>query len=179
MTDNIWDDEDDDVQDESKLIKDLRKLVRDEKAKTKQYEDELKTLRPTVRKTQVSSLLTKLNVNPKIAGLVPTDIDATEDGIKAWVEEYGDIFGAVPATSGDPTGASSDNSSSDASSEDPEVAAQAAQWQRIQTQSSATGNTTPDKESQQLAMLQAAQKAANGNTDLFFAMLKGDAPIPS
>lgn len=175
MADNIWDDEDEnETPSENDLIKQLRKLVKDEKAKTKQYEEELKTLRPTVRNTQVSSILKDLKVDAKYAKLVPADLEATEDSIKAWASEYGFAPASEQTTT---TAPPADNGSSDGTG-DASATDQAAQWQRIQTQASTSGVITPDIESQQIAMLQAAHKAANGNSDLFAAMLSGERPIP-
>jgi hypothetical protein len=180
MADNIWDDDEDDdtpvAANDTDLVKQLRKLVRDEKAKSKTYEEELKTLRPTVRKQTVSQVLAKLNVNPKIAGLVPSDVEATDDGIKAWVDEYGDLFGATTNDANTGNQADTEPDTNDgATSVD---ADQAAQWQRIQSQASQSGTTTPDQDTAQLAMLQAAAKAANGDSDKYFSYLRGEVPLP-
>lgn len=175
---DIWDDdfEDDQPQNESELVKQLRKVIKDRNAEKKALEDELGTLRPRVRKTAVSEILNGLKVNPKIAGLIPSTVDANEESIKAWVDEYGDLFGAAPGPAGDgeqPEGEGSSN---------PETVvdqAAASQWNRIQTQESQSGVTTPDQESAQLAMLQAAATAAKGSPDLYFAYLSGEKPIPT
>jgi len=174
---DIWDD-DIDTDDESELVRQLRKVIKDGKAKNEEYANELKTLRPTVRKTQLSDTLAKLGIkNPKIASLVPADIEPTEDSVKAWVDEYGDVFG-VSASEGSTQSAGESNPPvQDSSTEVDDASAQ--QWQRIQSQSSQSGATTPDAESAQLAMLQAAAKAANGNSDLYFSYLKGELEIPT
>ena len=37
-------------------------------------------------------------LNPKIAAFVPKDIE--DEGLDAWLEEYGDVFGGQPQTTG-------------------------------------------------------------------------------
>jgi uncharacterized protein YdiU (UPF0061 family) len=177
---DIWDDDfEDNPQTESELVKQLRAVIKAGKKKNDEYEAEIATLRPAVRKTQLSETLAKLGVtNPKIAGLVPKDVETTEESLKAWVEDYRDIFNIK--TSVESTDSSADNGSAGSTGDTTGVDNDtAAQWQRIQSQQSQSGVTTPDAETAQLAMLMAAQKAAEGNTDLFFSMLKGEVPIPS
>lgn len=178
MADNIWDDEDENEEEEatgSDLVKKLRKQLNQANAAKKAAETELATLRPAARNTQVSSILKDLNVDTKYAKLVPTDLDASEESIKAWASEYGFAPTSETTTTTEPP---IDNGSSDGTGDD-QSAALAAQWQRIQTQSSASGSTSPDIESQQIAMLQAAAKAADGNSDLFAAFLNGERAIPN
>lgn len=173
--DNIWDDEDDDEQPTgTDLVKQLRKQLKEATAARKALDEELKTLRPTVRNTKVADVLKSLNVDTKYTKLVPSDLEASEENLKAWAEE----FGFVSAGSTETSNAQSGETNADTSADDETIQAQAAAWQRIQSQQSAAGTTTPDNESQQIAMLQAAEKAANGNTDLLFAYLSGEKPIP-
>lgn len=67
---------------------------------------ELKTLRTQTRVSSVADLLKSQNVNPKVAKLIPSDIEATEAGIKGWLEEFGDVFNiqTESAGTGDPDG---------------------------------------------------------------------------
>jgi uncharacterized protein YdiU (UPF0061 family) len=177
---DIWDDDfEDEPQTESELVKQLRAVIRAGKKKNDEYEQELSTLRPTVRKTQLSETLAKLGVtNPKIAGLVPKDVEPTEESLKAWVEDYRDIFNiTTDAATNDAPNAT--NAVGDANGSTDVDSDTAQQWQRIQSQQSQAGASTPDQESAQLAMLQSANKAANGNTDLFLAYLRGEQPIPT
>jgi hypothetical protein len=175
---DIWDDEFD-ADTESELVKQLRAVIKAGKAKNDEQAAELKALRPAVRKQTVAEILKGLNVtNPKIAGLVPSDIDTTPEAIKAWVDEYGDIFGAsaTSTTSTDPAPTEEPVDQDENDGLDENIRAQ---WQRVQSIDSQAGVTTPDKESEQIAMLQAADKASGGDSELFFAMLKGEVPIPS
>lgn len=173
---DIWDDELE-VEDESELVKQLRAVIKAGKKANEELTTEVNTLRPAVRSTKLASTLTKLGItNPKIAGLVPKDLEPTEDSVKAWVEEYGDVFGVTASQSSTEGSGESSTETGGESAVDDE---NAARWSRIQSQSSQSGVTTPDAESAQLAMLQAAQKAANGNTDLFFSYLSGEREIPT
>lgn len=174
---DIWDDDfDDEPQTESDLVKQLRKVIKDGKKVNDELSTELKTLRPTVRKTQLSNELEKLGIkNPKIASLVPSDVEPTEASVKAWVDEYGEIFGV---TAGEPDKNSGEQSTESGGTTSIDPAA-AAQFERIQSQASQSGVTTPDAESAQIAMLQAAAKAANGSSELFSAYLNGEREIPT
>jgi len=174
---DIWDD-DIDADDENDLVRQLRAVIKAGKKQNQEYETELSTLRPTVRKTQLAETLKELGVsNPKIIGLVPKDVEPTKESLKAWVDEYGDVFNIkveAAATEG-----SGEQSTDQANSESDVPADQAEQWQRIQSQASQSGVTTPDAETAQLAQLQAAARAANGNSELYFAYLTGEKQIPT
>lgn len=176
---DIWDDDfDDEPATESDLVRQLRTVIKEGRKKNLEYETELNTLRPTVRKTQLADTLKSLGVtNPKIAGLVPKDVEPTEEAVKAWVDEYGDVFNIKTSeTMNTTSGEQSTEETSDTGGVPPE---QAEQWQRIQSQTSQAGASTPDAESAQLAMLQAAAKAANGNSDKYFAYLTGELALPT
>lgn len=176
---DLWDDEDLDADNESDLVKQLRAVIKSGREANKAYEQELTSLRPAVRQTSVSSILSGLGVtNPKIAKLIPESVGADQESIKAWVEEYGDVFGA--GTTGSAGSEGNANSEPENGNENSGIDSDtAAQWQRIQSQQSQSGVTTPDQETAQLAMLQSAAQAANGNSDLYFAYLRGEMPIPT
>jgi len=173
---SFWDD-DIEAEDESDLVKQLREVIKKGKKANEEYETELKQLRPQVRNASVSDILSGLKVNPKIAKVIPSDVEASEEAVKAWLDEYGDLFGAAPSQDeGAAISVESNKDEEDGPGFDPNAAAQ---WQRIQTVGSQSGVTTPDAESAQLAMLQAAATAANGDADKYFAYLKGEVPIPT
>lgn len=172
--DDIWEDDDIDEAEQANPMKQLRAALKAANKKAAEFEAELKQLRPTVRQSQVSSVLKNVGVDTKYAKLVPSDLEPTEEALKAWAEEFGFVS---QASATDQASAARDTNSNAAAEEDPALAAQAAQWGRIQSQSSAAGATTPDQESQQIAMLLAAKEASKGNADLFMDMLKGKVPI--
>ena len=94
-----WDDDDEDfdsepqVQDDSALIKQLRKTLRAKEAELKKFESELGELRTVQRMNTIKSVLSEKGVSPKVAKFIPSDIDATPEAIDAWVNENADVFG--------------------------------------------------------------------------------------
>jgi hypothetical protein len=178
----MWDDDDNNTP----LVKQLRdqidernKRLKDLDATIAEQKKELDSLRPQLRLTTVKDLLADLKVNPKVAKLIPAEVEPTKEAISGWLGEYGDVLGVKQETE-------------QAAPETPEVTGKpvdgvpavapdlAAQWERMQSQDSAAGATTPDKEAKDLAQLTAAYKAAldGGGSDAFFAMLNGERPIP-
>lgn len=96
MSGNQWSDDafdsDEDDTEESGGINQLRKHVRAMQKEKKEMEAELSKLRHQSRTSSVGELLKAKNVNPKIAPLVPPDVEVTEEAISAWLEQYGDVF---------------------------------------------------------------------------------------
>lgn len=178
MPNDLWEG-DIDVDDESDLVKQLRAVIKAGKTRNTELETELTTLRPAVRQNAMSSVLTGLKVNPKISKLIPESVDANEESVKTWLDEYGEIFNVQVSASSDGAG---DNTSTDQTGQQTGTQVsqeQQQQWARIQSQNVGGSNVAPDVESQQLAQLTAAYQAANGSTDAFFAMLKGEQAIPN
>jgi len=72
--DNYWDDEDEDddftpsYESETDLVKKLRKALKSEQNSSR-------------------------GVNPKVAAFVPSDLDASEEAIAAWLDNNADVFG--------------------------------------------------------------------------------------
>ena len=48
------------------------------------------------RTEQIGESLTEMGYNAKIASFVPDDVE-DEDDLAAWLQEYGEVFGAQPA----------------------------------------------------------------------------------
>lgn len=169
---DIWND-DVDFEDEGDLVKQLRKALRDGKKASEDQAKELAELRKSTRQTNVSSILNGMGLNPKVAKLIPSDVDASEESVKAWVEDFGDVFNLQPAKEEESVTTSAPQGEANLGE------TEAATWQRIQSQQSRAGVTSPDNETAQMQQLAAAAKAANGNADLYFAMLNGEVPIPT
>jgi hypothetical protein len=77
----------------------LKKVRRAERAKDKQLKElqaELESLRKFQREATVSKVLSEKGINPKIAALIPGDLDSTPEALNSWLEQYGDIFGVAP-----------------------------------------------------------------------------------
>lgn len=95
-----WDDDDDNdfdideiLNDNSDLVKQLRKQLRSKESELKKFESELSELRTAQRQNTIASVLSEKGVSPKVAKFIPSDIDATPEAIDAWVNENADVFG--------------------------------------------------------------------------------------
>lgn len=96
-----YDDEDDfNMEDSTDVVKQLRKVNRTLEKRLKELEQEANTLKTTTRQRTVKDVLTSKGINPKVAAFIPQDIEPTEDAISSWLNEYGDVFGAVKQEDG-------------------------------------------------------------------------------
>lgn len=90
---------DDDEQDErGDGPADLRKAHKAATRKIKELESKIAELTETngklskrVRHLDVADLLPK-GVSPKVAKLIPDSVELTAEAVKAWLDEYGDVF---------------------------------------------------------------------------------------
>ena len=89
-----WDDE----EEESTGPANLRKALKDAQRKLKAAEQLLADQGKRIRKRTIGDAIAAKGLNPKLAALVPSDIDSTEEAINAWVKEFADVF--TPATVG-------------------------------------------------------------------------------
>lgn len=90
------DDEDDDQQgqQDNNAMRQLRKALKAEQAKNKEFEVKLAELSKANRGRAIQDVLAEKGLtNPKIANLIPQDIDPTAEAVGQWLEEYGDVFG--------------------------------------------------------------------------------------
>ena len=102
-----YDDEDDETTNDSG-INQLRKVNRALEKRAKELEQELLGLKSQTRQRTVKDVLQAKGLNPKIAAFVPADIDTSEEAINNWINEYGDVFGAVTQAETQPTQQSQD-----------------------------------------------------------------------
>jgi hypothetical protein len=101
MSNNYWDDEDDDLDTEvtnnmdgSDLLKKLRKAKRNDEKRIKELTEQLETLSKVQRERTVKEVLEKKGVNPKAVRLILKDIDYfIEESVNNWLEDNGDLFG--------------------------------------------------------------------------------------
>lgn len=92
-----FDDDDDDLDFDSDAgINQIRKQLRAANKRLKEQDQELSTLRSERRTVSLKDAIESRNLNPKIAGIIPADVE----DVNAWLDEYGDIFGAAPASTG-------------------------------------------------------------------------------
>ena len=101
MSNNYWDDEDDDLDAEygaptndNDLLKKLRKAKRADEKRIKELTEQLEGLSKVQRERTVKEVLEKKGVNPKATRLILKDLDdITEDSVNNWLEDNGDLFG--------------------------------------------------------------------------------------
>lgn len=99
--DNInWDIEDEDDEDytptydnDTDLVKKLRKALKAEQRRAKELETNLGELSKAQKERILKDVFTSRGVNAKIAAFVPNDIEASEEAISSWIDQYSDVFG--------------------------------------------------------------------------------------
>ena len=104
MSNNYWDDEDDDLDTEtdtqmdgSDLLKKLRKAKRADEKRIKELTEQLEGITKVQRERTVKEVLEKKGVNPKAVRLILKDIDdVSEESVNNWLEDNGDLFGLTP-----------------------------------------------------------------------------------
>ena len=102
MSNNYWDDEDDDLDTEnetqmdgSDLLKKLRKAKRADEKRIKELTEQLETFTKSQRESTVKAVLEKKGVNQKAARLILKDLDGdfSEESVSNWLNENGELFG--------------------------------------------------------------------------------------
>ncbi len=100
MSNNYWDEEDDDNEVSltgDDLVKKLRKAKRADEKRIKELTDQLEGFVKEKREQTVSEVLAKKGVNAKAARLILKDVaDATEESIDSWLRDNGDLIGYTP-----------------------------------------------------------------------------------
>jgi len=99
MSNNYWDEEDEDQDTEvnlsgDDLVKKLRKAKRADEKRIKELTEQLEGLTKTQRERTVKEVLEKKGINAKAARLILKDLDdVTEDSLNGWLQENGDLIG--------------------------------------------------------------------------------------
>ena len=100
MSNNYWDDEDDDIDNEQfasegDLLKKLRKAKRADEKRIKELTEQLDSLSKVQRERTVKEVLESKGVNAKAARLILKDIegDVSEEAVNGWLEDNAEIFG--------------------------------------------------------------------------------------
>lgn len=111
------------------------------KASLAEKDEKIAALSKRVRSIDIVDLLPK-GVSPKVAKLIPENVEPTAEAVKAWLDEYGDVFNIKV----DETAATADSTSDDDTDDgdgtpqiDPAVAAVLAGFQSA----SAGGTAVP------------------------------------
>jgi len=101
MSNNYWEDEDDDLDTESgsqldgnDLLKKLRKAKRADEKRIKELTEQLENFSKSQRERIVKEVLEKKGVNAKAARLVLKDLDdINEESVNNWLDDNADLFG--------------------------------------------------------------------------------------
>ena len=101
MSNNYWEDDEDDLDTEtevqmdgSDLLKKLRKAKRSDEKRIKELTEQLEGLSKSQRERTVKDVLEKKGVNPKAQRLILKDLDdINEESVNNWLEDNGDLFG--------------------------------------------------------------------------------------
>jgi len=111
MSNNYWDEEDDDLDTEteapldgSDLLKKLRKAKRADEKRIKELTEQLETFSKAQREATLKEVLEKKGVNTKAARLILKDIsEVNEESINNWLSDNGDLIGYKPQSNNDDT----------------------------------------------------------------------------
>jgi len=110
MSNNYWDDEEDEVEvpdhqlDGDALVKKLRKAKRADEKRIKELTEQLDGYAKAKREQTVTEVLAKKGVNAKAARLILKDVeDATEESIDSWLRDNGDLIGYTPQAQSEDT----------------------------------------------------------------------------
>ena len=102
MSNNYWDEEDDDLDtdneaqmDGSDLLKKLRKAKRADEKRIKELTEQLEGFSKAQRESTVKSILEQKGVNQKAARLILKDLDGdfSEESVTNWLDDNADLFG--------------------------------------------------------------------------------------
>jgi hypothetical protein len=101
MSNNYWDDEEDDLDttneyagDGSDLLKKLRKAKRADEKRIKELTEQLEGLSKVQRERTIKEVLEKKGVNAKAARLIIKDLeDVNEETVNNWLDDNADLFG--------------------------------------------------------------------------------------
>jgi hypothetical protein len=140
MSNNYWDEDEDDQDtdnetqmDGSDLLKKLRKAKRNDEKRIKELTEQLEGLSKVQRERVVKEVLEKKGVNPKAQRLILKDLeDVSEESVNTWLDDNGDLFGLTKES---------------AVTEEQEINRAALRQQDILTQNSLTPERAEDLES--------------------------------
>jgi hypothetical protein len=104
MSNNYWDeDEDEDMDttdtpmDGSDLLKKLRKAKRADEKRIKDLTDQLDSFNKAQRESVIKKVLESKGVSPKAARLMMNEIqEVSEESVSNWIDDNADIFGIQP-----------------------------------------------------------------------------------
>jgi hypothetical protein len=99
MSNNYWDEEDDNDTNEvsmdgSDVMKQLRKAKRADEKRIKELTEQLETFNKAQRESVIKKVLETKGVSPKAARLIMNELsEVSEDTVSNWVDENAEVFG--------------------------------------------------------------------------------------
>lgn len=99
MSNNYWDEDEDDIDTtpntEENAMKQLRKAKRADEKRIKELTEQLETFTKAQREAVIKKVLETKGVSPKAARLVAREIegDFTEETVSNWLDDNADVFG--------------------------------------------------------------------------------------
>jgi hypothetical protein len=159
---------------ESTGMKQLRQALDKANAALKVREEELGKLQGQVRTQSVREILRDLGVKPKVAGLIPSDLDPTPEAVEKWVKDYEDVFGSALRAEEKPKDSESEAAPVTPAQSSVDAATQQALG-RVQTAEASAGVVPPDIEQAQLAALAAIGQEAGNDSRKLLNILQGRA----
>lgn len=99
MTNQYWDEEEDEVDttpmNDSDAMKQLRKAKRADEKRIKELTEQLETFTKAQREAVIKKVLESKGVSPKAARLVARELegDINEDAVSNWIDDNADVFG--------------------------------------------------------------------------------------
>ena len=90
---NEYDFEDDNEGNGTDLVKKLRKQIEALSKEVKERDAILAEYTTLSHEASVGEILESFGLNPRIAQFIPDDVEADEDAVAQWLNEYGDAFG--------------------------------------------------------------------------------------
>lgn len=96
-----YDYEDEDNGSGTDLVKKLRKQIDALSKQVKERDEILAEFTTQSHEASVGEILESFGLNPRIAKFIPDEIEADEDAVAQWLNEYGDAFGIEAVEEGD------------------------------------------------------------------------------
>jgi hypothetical protein len=88
----VYEDEED-FSNGTDLVKKLRKQVDQLSKQLKERDSQLEEYQTYSHEAAIGEVLEGFGLNPRIAAFIPSDIEADEEAVAEWLNEYGDAFG--------------------------------------------------------------------------------------
>lgn len=98
-----YDYEDEDNGSGTDLVKKLRKQIDALQKQVKERDEVLAEYTTLSHEASVGEILESFGLNPRIAQFIPDEIEADEDAVAQWLNEYGDAFGIEAVEEGAPS----------------------------------------------------------------------------